>query len=158
MRRVFRLLLEFAALSVPLTWLWLTWAQEPYTELVGSLGAPLLERLGAAAVPESPAEKRFVSYVPFLVLILVTPRLSLRRRLAGLAAGCGILFLAHLGLLVVEAFAQTPGRPTEDSFSTVFPAAMFVDALPFALWAVVAQEVLRDAFRRALGVAGGGGA
>jgi hypothetical protein len=149
MRSVFRFLLELAALSVPLTWLWLAFAQAPYTELVGCLGAPLLERLGAAGVPESPAEKRFVSYVPFLVLLLVTPGLSWRRRLAGLAAGSAILFLAHLGLVAVEAFAHTAGRPTEDSFSTVFPAAMFVDALPFALWAVIAQKVLRDAFRAA---------
>lgn len=148
MRSLVRRLIEFAVLTVVLTWVWITWLQAGYTELVGWVGGPLLAHFGAQGVAESPAEKRFVSYVPFVVLMLMTPRLSWRRRLAGIGVGCGLIFACHLGLVVLEAFAQTAGRPTEDAFSTLLPAVLFADAFPFVLWALIAQEVLRSAFRR----------
>ena len=148
MRRWPLLVLEFVALTVPLTWLWVAWAQDAYTGLIGTVGAPLLESLGVRSVPESPAVKRFVSYVPFLVLLAVTPGLGWRRRLVGGLVGCVAIFLCHLALVAIEALAHTGSRPTEDAFSTVFPAAMFADAFPFILWAIVSQRVLRDAFER----------
>jgi hypothetical protein len=155
-RPAFKIALACVALTVPLTWLWVEGLEDLYARGFAWLAAPLLEPFGAAGgVAESPARKRFVSYLPFLVLVLVTPGLSARRRLLGLLAGIALIFLCHVGLVAVEALAQTRARPTRDAFSTVLPAALFADALPFILWAVIAQDVLRARFRRrAAGSAG----
>ena len=145
------LLLEVVALSVPLTWLWLGWGEAAYAGLLERLASPLLAPLGVEAIADSPARKRFVSFVPFLVLMLATPGLGARRRLAGLALGVPAICAVHVGLVAVEHLAATGRRPTQDVFSTVFPAAMFADAFPFMLWALIAQRELRAAFRRLRG-------
>jgi hypothetical protein len=92
-----------------------------------------------------------VSYVPFLVLMLVTPGLPWRRRLGGILLGVPLIFLCHVGLVGVESLSHTRHRPTADSFSTVFPAAIFADAFPFVLWALFAGDVLRRLLARATG-------
>jgi len=147
--RVFLLVAAFVVLTVPLTWLWTAGFQDAYTAFLGWVAAPLLEPLGATEVGDSPAQKRFISFVPFLVLMVITPRLSLTRRLVGLGVGTVLIFLCHVGVVIVEAYARTSDRPTEDVFSSVFPAAMFADAFPFILWAIIAHGVLRDFLGRA---------
>jgi hypothetical protein len=92
-----------------------------------------------------------VSFVPFLVLTWMTPGLSARRRLLGTLAGCGVLFLAHVGLVGIEKFSLSKQRPTADPFSTLFPAAIFADSLPFILWALIAHRWLRDRLARVTG-------
>jgi hypothetical protein len=144
-----RILVELAALSVALTWLWLAFGQAAYEAWFADAARPLLAALGADAVPDSPARRRFVSYVPFLVLMLGTPRLEWRRRLGGILLGVPLIFACHVGLVAVEWLSHTRYRPTPDSFSTVLPAALFADAFPFLLWALFAGDTLRDLFSRA---------
>jgi hypothetical protein len=146
--RILLLLLEAAALSVCLTALWLAWGESAYQAFFAESARPLLRALGVHALPDSPARRRFVSFVPFLVLMLVTPRLPWRRRLGGILLGIPLLFLGHVGLVAVEALSHTPRRPTSDSFSTLLPAALFADALPFLLWALFAADALRGLWRR----------
>ena len=141
--------LEFVVLSVALTWLWMAWAQEAYTLFFEWLAGPVLRAIGIGSVADSPAAKRFISYVPFLVLMVITPSMNLRRRLTGTAVGVLLIFLCHVGVVAVEHLAQTRHRPTSDPFSTVFPAAMFTDALPFLLWAIIAKDFVRETFARA---------
>lgn len=148
--------LAFVALTVPLTWVWVTGVQDTYTEVFTAVAGPGLEAVGVSGVAESPARKRFINYVPFLVLMLITPRLSLRRRVVGLVVGVFLIFLCHVGIVAVESFALSGGRPTKDSFSTVFPAVMFADAFPFILWAVIANRFLREAVGRAFEGIGAG--
>jgi len=143
------LILEFIVLTVVLTWLWVAWAQDAYSAFFLKLADPLLKLLGVTEVAQSPAQKRFVNYVPFFVLMVITPRLSLRRRIVGLLVGFALIFLCHVGLVAVEFLAYTEHRPTSDPFSTVFPAAMFTDAFPFILWAVIANRLVRDVLSRA---------
>jgi hypothetical protein len=153
---IFLRVLAFVALTAPLTWLWVTGVQDAYTRFFSAVAGPLLASVGVADVAESPARERFISYVPFLVLMAITPKLSLRRRALGLLLGLPLIFLCHVGLVIAESFAHSGGRPTEDPFSTVFPAAMFADAFPFILWALIANRVLRDVLGRALGGTGAG--
>ena len=148
-KRPLLLILEFVVLTVVLTWLWLVWAQEAYSALFLKLAEPLLRLLHVTEVAESPAQKRFVNYVPFFVLMVITPGLSLRRRIGGLLVGFPLIFLCHVGLVAVEFLAYTKHRPTPDPFSTVFPAAMFADAFPFMLWAIIANRFVRDVLSRA---------
>ena len=91
--RPFLLFLEFVVLSVVLTWLWLAWAQDAYAVFFEWMAGPLLRLAGVANVAESPAVKRFVNYVPFLVLMVITPRMNLRRRLLGTVIGVALIFL-----------------------------------------------------------------
>lgn len=151
---IFLRVLAFVALTAPLTWLWVTGVQQAYTDFFSAVAGPLLVAVGVGDVAESPARERFISYVPFLVLMVITPKLSLRRRALGLLLGLPLIFLCHVGLVIAESFSQSGGRPTEDAFSTVFPAAMFADAFPFILWALIANHVLRDVLGRALEGAG----
>ena len=50
---------------------------------------------------------------------------------------------------MVESLAHAGAGPTEDAFSTVLPAAIFADAFPFILWALVAHDVLRGVLGQA---------
>ena len=154
--RLLRLGLSFVLLTAGLTWVWIEWGAGAYERLLLAVAGPVLETVGVTRIVESPARQRFVSYVPFLVLICLTPGLSLRRRLVGTLAGCLLLFLAHVGLLGVEQWSQTRGRPTSDPFSTLFPAALFADSLPFMLWAVIAHRWLRERLARLIGPAARG--
>jgi hypothetical protein len=85
----------------------------------------------------------------------VTPGLAWRRRLGGILLGVPLIFLCHVGLVAVESLSHTRHRPTPDSFSMVFPAAVFADAFPFALWALFASDVLRGLLARARGAGSG---
>jgi hypothetical protein len=149
-RRPLLLALSFVLASAAGTWLWLAWGGAAYERLLITVAGPLLEGIGVTRVAESPAQKRFISYVPFLVLMWLTPGMTLRRRAAGTLAGCALLFVAHVALVGIEQFSLSKRRPTSDPFSTLFPAALFADSLPFMLWAVIAQRTLRDLFARVL--------
>jgi hypothetical protein len=46
--------------------------------------------------------------------------------------------------VVVEDLAVASAERPEDSFSKVFPLAVFADAFPFILWAVIANRFVRD--------------
>jgi len=151
--RRLRLGLSFVLLTVGLTWAWITWGGAAYERLLLAVAGPALKAVGVTTIAESPARQRFVSFVPFLVLMWLTPGLSARRRLAGTLAGCALLFLAHVGLVGVEQWSLSKQRPTSDPFSTLFPAALFADSLPFMLWAAIAQQQLRGWFARVVGPA-----
>ena len=83
-RPLARFVLCFFALTLPLTWLWMEWGRDPYARFLIGLAEQLFEigRSGGAA-RGSAAGARFVSVVPFVVLMAVTPGLSWRRRLLG---------------------------------------------------------------------------
>jgi hypothetical protein len=130
------------------------WGQSAYEAFFARTARPLLEALGAGVLPDSPARQRFVSFVPFLVLMCGTPGLHWRRRLGGILLGIPLLYLCHVALVAAEFLSHSRHRPTGDSFSTLLPAALFADAFPFLLWAVFAREVLSGLLARTLGRGG----
>jgi hypothetical protein len=142
------LALSFVGLTAALTWVWVEWGAAAYERFLLAAAGPLLEALGVTRIIESPARLRFVSYVPFLVLMGITPGLSLRRRLGGTVAGFALIFLAHVALLGVEQWSRSEQRPAERPFTTLLPAVLFADSLPFMLWAVIAQRFVRGLFVR----------
>ena len=144
------LLLEIVAITVPLMWLWIVWGDAAYGRFFLAVASPVFDWLGVTGIGDSPAQKRFISYVPFLVLMVVTPRLSPARRLLGTLVGFVLIFACHVGLVAVEYFAHTEYRLTPDPFSTLFPAAMFADAFPFLLWTVIAKDVVKGLLTRML--------
>ena len=149
--RTLRLGLSFVLLTIALTWLWVAWGGAAYERLLIALAGPLLQGFGVTQIAESPAQKRFVSIVPFVVLMWLTPGMSLRRRALGTLIGGALLVLSHVALVGVEQWAQSSQRPTASPFSTLFPAALFADGLPFMLWAVIAHRYLSGVLARVMG-------
>jgi len=156
--RTLKLGLSFVALTVALTWLWVEWGGAAYERLLITLAGPVLKTFGVTQIAESPAQKRFVSLVPFVVLMWLTPGMSLRRRSLGTLIGGALLVASHIALVGVEQWAQSSRRPTATPFSTVFPAALFADGLPFMLWAVIAHRYLSGVLARVMGPRSSGGA
>jgi hypothetical protein len=149
------LLAEFVALSVPLTWLWIHGGKALYVSLLFSALGPLYPLLfdvphtgrGAGGV-----SLRYVSQVPFLVLMAITPAMPLRRRLLGWAGGALAIFASHVALVLFTEAAFVSGRRVG---VTVLPLILLVDGLPLLLWIVLARDFLRGVVP---GLRDGGGA
>jgi hypothetical protein len=134
--------LAFFALTLPLAWAWFAWGSDLYTRLL----LDLLDAVGIRMTRRgegNPAAPRFISVVPFLVLMLVTPRLGWKRRLFGAAGGFAVLAAAHAALLlVVDGAAAQYGRA--ESVEKVFPFVILADGVPLLLWLVLAREFLAE--------------
>lgn len=143
-----RLLLEFAAITVPLTWLWMRWGQDAYFDLYMTLARPILAVLGVTSFPPGLVRDRMISFIPFIALMLVTPHIRPVRRWVGIGAGCVLLFLSHLALTwwAWVSFIQDGKSP--ESMLMYFPALVMVDAMPFVLWALFANRFLRELLER----------
>ena len=142
MRRILLLFLEFLVLSMPLAWLWLNWLNEPYDKLLFEILDAIYGVVGGEHAGHGPAGHRFVSYVPFLVLVAITPSLTLRRRLWGGAIGSFAIFLSHIFMLFVSDAAYTVRGGGSDAIATLFPFLLLTDGLPLLIWFVLARDFL----------------
>lgn len=150
--RLLLVLLEIVAVSVPLTWLWLVWGRDAYGALFLELALPIYGLLGLTDLVPVGARDRFINYLPFLILMIVTPRLSLRRRIVGTAVGFLVIFCVHLVFVYVASTAAEVGGPrTPRGFLQIVPANTLSDAVPFALWVVIAREFVWEQVGRAFG-------
>ena len=145
MRRTLRLLAEFLLLTIPLAWVWLRWGHDAYTSLILSVIDPLYEWLGATHVRRGPAAPRFISYVPFLVLMAITPRISDRRRIWGTVFGSLVIFCSHVVILYVADRAYTQNSDSGAAVAQLFPFLLVTDGLPLMIWFVLARDFLRSA-------------
>ena len=134
--------LKFVALTVPLTWLWVTGGREMYGSVLGPVSNFVYDLLGAEGVKPVWRE-RYINYVPFVSLILLTPRLSWKSRLQGLAIGLVLILVAHIAMNWISFSIRGRGP---------FPRylAVFSDALPFFLWAALAREFVGDLARQVM--------
>jgi hypothetical protein len=134
-----RFLLSFVALSLPLTWWWIEWGLAAYAPVFKATATAIYQALGLG-VTVGPGRMRFINFIPFLVLVLLTPRLSLRRRFGGLAIGLVCLMASHIALDLYATYTLGPRRGAH-----LPPAAAMVsDALPLVLWAVIARDFVRE--------------
>ncbi len=150
-RRLILLLLEFLAITLPLTWLWDVWGRDAYLAFFAWLAGPVLELLGVRRLPRMMLGNRFLNMLPFFALMLITPGLKIRRRLIGSAVGFGLIFLVQIGFAAAAFHARARYGLSAQAFSALFPMLMLSDSFPFLIWAVVANEFVRDVGRRALG-------
>ena len=86
---------KFVALSVPLVWLWMEWGRGAYGRFLTSMAQPIYELLALEIQPGG-ARERYINYIPFLVLMFITPRLSIARRVMGTIVGAMAIFTFHL--------------------------------------------------------------
>jgi uncharacterized membrane protein len=150
--RLLLTLLKIVAVSAPLTWLWIAWGREAYGELFLELAMPIYGILGLTSVVPEGARDRFINYLPFLILMLVTPRLTLKRRLVGTLVGFLVIFIAQLVFvyLVDQEIGQST-QMTHNRFVRVVPANAMSDSLPFILWVLIARDFLWETVSRAWG-------
>jgi hypothetical protein len=144
MKKALLFILEFVALSVLLTWLWVSWIRPIYTLFFHHAATAIYALFGLSGVP-TPMRQRFIHYIPFVVLMILTPRLSARRRFGGMALGALALFLFQ----VASNWIASPGGTLR--LVLPIPVGLLSDALPFVLWAIIAHEFVRDVTQRALG-------
>lgn len=139
--RILLVLLKIVAVSTPLTWLWLVWGREAYGKLFLQLAMPIYGMFGLTTVVPDGARDRFINYLPFLILMLVTPRLTPTRRLVGSLAGFLIIFAAHVAFVYVADLEAARGAAmTHSRFVRIVPANTLSDSLPFVLWVVIARD------------------
>lgn len=149
-KKLFLLALEFLAITVTLTWLWVGWGHVVYQRFLVAATAPLFAWLGAPGLGFGPVPHRFVNFVPFLALMAVTPGLSPRRRLVGTLVGLGVIVLSHVAFMLASASETLGLGSLPRPFSALLLAVVLLDSLPFVLWALIANALLRRLAGRVL--------
>lgn len=125
----------FAAITLALTFLWDEGGRVLYGRFLKAVAPPIYDVLGFDGARVGAFRQRYVNFVPFVGLVLVTPHLSARRRAIGLALGLFALFCGHLALNLTEA-GTGRGRHLP------LVPSLVSDTLPFLVWLVVAAPAL----------------
>jgi hypothetical protein len=136
MKKAVLIVLAFGVISIGLTWFWNEWARVSYAHFLKAVGPPIYELIGFGDARLVLSRERYINFVPFVSLVLVTPGLTLRRRTIGLALGIFFIFVNHLSLNLTELLQ--PGRSSLPIVSSIVS-----DALPFLAWIVIAYPVLK---------------
>jgi hypothetical protein len=150
-KRLWLVLAEIVAISAPLTWLWLEGGRRAYNRLLGWIAHPLFEALGLPSMKLNLVSPHFVSWIPFVVLMLVTPGLAPRRRVGGVLLGLAAIFPVHVACALVGALSHAAYGDSPRAVAFRFPLLMFNDALPLILWALLAGDFVRDFVAGVLG-------
>jgi hypothetical protein len=140
--RLLLLLVLFFALTVPLVWLWREWGVRHYVAFLFAVMRKLHDTLGwpFAGKGGGGLSLRFLSHIPFLVLVFLTPRLSVRRRVLGAVLGGIFIAVTHLFVITLVNAAFLAGY---NVFPKVAPFILIMDGMPFFAWMVVARDFLR---------------
>jgi len=134
MKKTLLIIVCFAIISIGLTWFWNEFARESYADLLKTVAPPIYKLIGFEGARVGALRERYINFVPFVSLLLVTPGLTLKRRSIGLVLGLFTIFVSHLALNLTELLQ--PGRSLPAIPSVVS------DAFPFFIWIFVAYPVL----------------
>jgi hypothetical protein len=134
MKATLLFLVKFVCLTAPLIWLWRHGGLAAYHAVYSPVASAIYDCLGFEGVA-TPARDRYINIIPFVTLMILTPNLSIRRRLGGTAIGLLVLLLLHVAVNFT-ANPETLRLPRR--FSLV------LDAAPFVVWIAIANEFVRD--------------
>jgi hypothetical protein len=143
MKRRLLLALEFVAITASLGWLWIEWGRDAYVGAFVWAATPVFIVLGVRQLEVQLIADHFINFVPFLALIIVTPRLTMKRRMLGGLIGIAAILAGHILLSAVAYLAKSRYGLTAKAFTTLFPAYLLNDSLPFILWAAVAWSQVK---------------
>jgi hypothetical protein len=142
-------LLKIIAVSVPLTWLWIEWGRDAYGKLFVQLALPIYGLFGLTSLMPEAARDRFINYLPFLILMLITPHMTLRRRLVGIAVGFVVIFFVHVIFVYIASTSINPDNTINvRGFKRIVPANGLSDSVPFVLWVIIAREFVWESAAR----------
>jgi hypothetical protein len=150
MKKFLLLLIEFLAITLPLTWYWMNGGEDAYLTIYKRLAFPLLQEVGVANFAPSLVRDRFIGFIPYFALLVITPGMSIRRRLLGLGGGFLLIFCSHMALTYWSWVSFVRDGQHEGSMAIYFPALVAVDAVPFVLWAGLANQFLLEQLSRVL--------
>ena len=143
-KRLLLLAAKFLIITVPLGLIWIEWARTAYLNLFVKIATPVLLLFGVQDIFGKYVVDHFINYVPFLVLIVITPELSPKRRIVGGVIGFFLLFVGHIVLTTIAYYAIHNYGQTQKAFSVLFPGFLLNDSLPFIIWAIVASGWLKQ--------------
>jgi hypothetical protein len=144
MKRLFLPLLEFLAITGVVAWWWMHGGQEAYFKAWIEVARPALRWLGVTNFPPSLVKERFLNFLPFIALMTITPGFSWARRLGRTAIGLVVIFFGQIGLTYWGYVTFVRDGQSEESMANFFPAVMLHDALPFVLWAILANHFVSE--------------
>jgi len=142
MKRTLLVVGGFVLVTLLLTWFWTEWGRVHYGHFLKLVAPPIYDAIGFGDARVGAYRQRYINFVPFVGLVLVTPGIVLRRRLIGLFGGITALFVGHLALNLTEGAHRGAHLP--------FVPSLVSDALPFVLWIIVAYPVVSQWFTSAL--------
>ncbi len=131
MKKILLRVAAFAAITLLLTWLWGEGGRMAYGRFLKDVAPPIYDLIGFEGARVGAFRQRYVNFIPFVGLVLVTPHLSARRRALGLLLGLAALFVGHLALNLTEVGA---GRARH----LPLVPSLVSDTLPFLIWLIVA--------------------
>ncbi|MAG33957.1 MAG: hypothetical protein CL908_24010 [Deltaproteobacteria bacterium] len=134
MKKGVLVVIGFCLVTVVLTWFWGEWGRLAYGKLLKQVAPPIYELIGFGDARVGAFRQRYINFVPFVGLMIVTAGITMGRRLIGLAAGLFALFVSHLALNLTEMISPQRQLP--------FVPSLVSDALPFLVWVVVAYPAL----------------
>ncbi len=139
MKAALLFLVKFVCLTAPFVWLWQNGGLYIYHALYSPVADVIYGWLGFEGVA-TPARDRYINLIPFVALMVLTPKLSTRRRLGGIAIGLVVLCLMHIAINLT-ANPQTLRLPRRTS--------LILDAAPFFLWVIIANEFVLKFMKQA---------
>lgn len=142
MKRAIPVILGFVVITIALTWVWEEGGRHLYGRFLKTVAPTIYDWIGFGDARVGSMRQRYINWIPFVGLMLVTPRLAARRRFSGLAGGLGLLFFGHLALNLTERMHKASHLP--------FVPSLLSDALPFLLWILFAWPVVSIWFASAL--------
>jgi hypothetical protein len=138
--------LKVVGITVPVTWMWLEWGRAAYGRLFAELAVPIFGFLGMTRILPQGSRDRFINYLPFLILMIVTPRMSLVRRTAGIVVGFVMIFFVQVFFIYMSDLAgvQDGKVNRQDIYEKMLPVLLICDAFPFVLWIVIAKDFVQE--------------
>jgi hypothetical protein len=134
MRKATLVTIAFLAISVGLTWLWGVSLRAHYAHFLAAVGPVIYGLVGLEDIPMYGTRERYINFVPFVSLVLVTPGIVPRRRILGLGLGLIAISIGHLVLNGTAVFAPGVALP--------IVSILISDSFPFFVWFVVAYPAL----------------
>lgn len=144
--RVLIQVLKVVGISVPVTLWWLAWGRAAYGRLFAEIAIPIFGYMGMTEIMPEGQRDRFIGYLPFLILMVVTPKMTWLRRGVGIVVGFVLIFILQMFFVYMAERAGVRGGNLnpQEVYEAMLPVLLICDSFPFVLWIVIAKDFVRD--------------